>query len=93
MIYLLPFLNAFLLYISLEEKQILTKYYVWFLFNWKPKFIPAAVVGGCILCTAFWMGFFEVIIYQVCIDLSIFDNILLIAYNAVATAIIYRLLK
>jgi hypothetical protein len=95
MLYLLPFLNAFLLFICLEERQIFSKAYQSFLFNYKPEIIPSAVMGGCILCTAFWIGVAQITFGHILsiIDLSIFGKIIFAGYNAAATAIIYRLLK
>jgi hypothetical protein len=87
--YLLPFFNAFFLFICIEEKQIFNKYYQSFILNYKPEIIPSAIMGGCILCTAYWIGFFQLLF----IDLSFFDKIIFSGYNAITAAILYRLLK
>ncbi len=89
MIYLLPFLNAFVLFILTNENQILYKYYDWFQNEISPRLpIPNNVLGGCILCTSFWLGAIQLPL----MDLS-YNLILLIPYNAVITDITYKQLN
>lgn len=81
---MLPFINTFLLYILLEPGQLLNKQYTWFIEKMAPGIpISSKVLGGCILCTSFWMGVAEVLILG--------ENWTMIFYNAVATTILYNL--
>jgi Na+/glutamate symporter len=98
MIYLLPFFNAFALFISLNEGQILYKYFEWLKSNIFTRLpIPDKVLGGCILCTSFWMGYIELTAvkyynFNVPINEAL-TIILLVCYNAVITDIAYKFLK
>jgi hypothetical protein len=98
MIYLIPFFNSFVLFVSLNEGQILNKYYEWLKSNILPRInIPDKVLGGCILCTSFWMGYIEITIVKYN-NFSIVKNewlaiVLILCYNAVATDILYKYLK
>lgn len=95
--YLIPFFNAFVLYICLENDQLLNKLYRAFIENvavYFPKWL-IKVLGGCILCTATWMGILEYGL-RYCLNMDFWlykEYILLILYNAVTTTILYRLLK
>lgn len=86
MIYLIPFINAFLLIILTKEGQIFHKYYEQFVYNIAPRLpIPSKVLGGCAMCTAFWMGVLEYVPLVQPIELIYF-----VPYNAVLTAILYK---
>lgn len=97
MIFLLPFLNAFLLYICIQPKQLLTNAYYFVMENLVPrlpKFI-ISILGACLLCTATWMGIVEIGIWNL-IKHSIYSPekyILVLVYNAVSTTILYKLMK
>lgn len=91
---LLPFINCFLLYICLEEKQMLNKSYSWVknnMFPYLPWYI-IKILGSCILCTATWMGIVEIVLW---LSVNPFNYYIIgIAfYNAVATTILYKLLQ
>jgi len=90
MIYLLPFLNAFLLYVSIEKDQIFNKPYTYLLENWF-VYLPAwliKILGGCVLCTATWMGIAELLLWRSAYPYQ--DFILIITYNAIVTNILYK---
>lgn len=95
MIYLLPFLNCFLLYICIEKKQLFNKPYSWFIYNIAVRF-PSFIIkilGGCIICTATWLGLIELVLLHVKHFVSLNDLLFLITYNAIATNILYKLNK
>ena len=98
MTYLLPFFNAFVLFICLDKEQILYKYFEWLKSNVFPRIpIPDKVLGGCILCTSFWMGYIEITIVKYN-NFSVVKNealaiVLILCYNAVITDIAYKYLK
>jgi len=83
---LLPFINALVLYIFVQEGQLLNKPYEWFKNNILPRIpISHKVLGGCILCTGFWMGFIEMLFVRN--DILV---LFILAYNACAVSIIYK---
>lgn len=91
---LLPFINCFLLYICLEEKQIFNGPYSWVknnIFPYLPWYI-IKILGGCILCTATWMGIVEIALWLL-INPFNYYIIGIAFYNAIATTILYKLLQ
>ncbi len=82
----MPFVNALILYIFLREGQLLNKQYEWFKNTILPR-IPVTdkVLGGCIICTAFWLGFAEMIFIR-----NDWTGVLLLFYNACVTSFIYK---
>lgn len=87
--YLIPFFNAFVLFILIEPNQLLSNQYEWFKCNILPRLpLTHKVLGGCILCTSTWVGIIE---YG--IILRDFNFFLMIGYNGVVTTILYKLLK
>ena len=97
MICLLPFLNCFLLFICLEENQLLNKPYKWIQENILvrlPSFL-IAILGGCIMCTATWLGIIEIILCNFHKSIIYLPEkyILILSYNAITTTILYKLLK
>ncbi len=93
---LLPFLNAFVLFICLNQGQILYKHFEWLknnVFPWVP--INNKLLGGCILCTSFWIGVIALCVFIITHmeyknDLSL---LFFLPYNAVLTDILYKQLK
>lgn len=95
MIYLLPFLNCFLLYICIEEKQLFYKPYSWFMNNisvYFPVFINK-ILGVCILCTATWLGIIELTLFHAKHVVGLWELLLLIPYNAIVTNVLFKLTK
>lgn len=91
MIYLIPFLNALILYVCTTPGQLFYKPYTWFMENIAVKF-PAFVIkilGVCALCTATWLTLFEIIPTKI----HLVDYILFIPYSAVTTAILIKFMK
>ncbi len=80
-------MNCFILFILLEQGQLLNKPYTYFIENFVPRLPGWAgkVLGGCILCTATHMGWIELLFMGE-------FSILVVFYNAVATAVLYRLI-
>ncbi len=92
-LYLLPFINTFLLYICIEPKLIFNKPYEWMknhLFVYLPQQV-ISILGGCVLCTSMWMGIIEVLIYGFGFQFN-WNLIVILFYNAITTSILYRLL-
>ncbi len=92
--HLLPFINCFLLYICLEEKQIFNKQYTLIknnLFPYLPWYI-IKILGGCILCTSMWMGVVEISVWLLIHPFNYYI-IGIVFYNAVVTTILYKLLQ
>jgi hypothetical protein len=95
MMYLLPFFNAFLLFICLNEGQILNKPYDWIKYNVFPRIpISNKVLGGCVLCTSFWMGCIEISILKSHLEINeVLSIILILCYNSVLSDILFKYLK
>lgn len=92
MIYLIPFLNCFLLYICKDEKQLLYKSYTWItenIFVYLPQW-TIKILGDCVLCTSFWMGIIQIAIYGYLTQYE-WNLILAVFYNAIGTNILYKL--
>lgn len=90
----MPFFNTFFLYVCIEHGQLLNKPYVWLkenVFVYLPSFI-IKILGGCILCTATWMGIVETSAWLLVHPFNYYI-IGIIFYNAIATTILYKLLQ
>lgn len=92
-LYLLPFINTFVLFICIEEGQLFHNVYRWFSENIAPKLpLPYAILGGCVLCSSWWLGASELTATFLWHKFALV-NWLFLGYNAVTTTILYRLLK
>jgi hypothetical protein len=66
--------------------QILNTPFVWFRENVVPRVpINEKVLGGCVLCTAFWLGFIEMLFIR-----NDWTGVALLFYNAAVAALIYK---